>query len=48
MWIRTKKGNSAHILADPKMKQETLDALAAMIDAAADAAAKGTLKQKCG
>lgn len=43
LWIQTKNGNVAHILTDPKLKQETVDALAEMIDAAAKAAADGTL-----
>lgn len=48
LWIQSRKGNVAHIYADPKMAKETMDALGAMIDAAVEAHAKGELKPKCG
>ena len=44
LWIQTPKGNTAHILGDPKMSRETMTALAAMVDAAAKAYAKGELR----
>jgi hypothetical protein len=44
LWIQTPRGNTAHILGDPKMSSETMDALAEMVDAAAKAYAKGELR----
>lgn len=44
LWIQTPRGNTAHILGDPKMSRETMNALAEMVDAAAKAYAKGELR----
>lgn len=42
-WVRTAKGNTAHVLVDPDIDARTVAALEALIDAAHEALRKGTL-----
>jgi hypothetical protein len=37
MWMRTAKGNVAHVLGDPKMPKRTAQALAEMFDCLSEA-----------